>query len=72
MKHVLTLESISTANETGLEVNLMDCMTAKDLYIWAKERGLENLPILTFDSYGELCHSIDSEMIETRNDNLVI
>ena len=50
----------------------MDYMTAEDLYTWAKERNLENLPILTYDNYGELCHSIDPELIEVRNDNLVI
>lgn len=50
----------------------MDYMTAEDLYIWAKVRNLERLPILTYDGYGELCHSIDPELIEVRNDNLVI
>lgn len=50
----------------------MDYMTAEDLYLWAKERNLEKLPILTYDNYGELCHSVDSELIKVRDDNLVI
>lgn len=50
----------------------MDYMTAEDLYLWAKERNLERLPILTFDNCGELCHSVDSELIEVKHDNLVI
>lgn len=53
-------------------MNKMDYMTAEDLYLWAKKRNLEKLPLLTFDSYGELCHSIDSELIEVKHDNLVI
>ena len=50
----------------------MDYMTAENLYLLAKERNLEKLPILTYDNHGELCHSIDSELIDVRNDNLVI
>ena len=47
----------------------MNYMTAEDLYIWAKVRNLERLPILTFDSYGELCHYVDSDQIEVSETN---
>lgn len=51
----------------------MDYMTAEDLYLWAKERNLEKLPILTYDNYGELCHYISSDLIGvSETDDLVI
>lgn len=51
----------------------MDYMTAEDLYLWAKERNLEKLPILTYDNCGELCHYISSDLIDvSETDDLVI
>ena len=53
--------------------NQMDYMTAEDLYLWAKERNLEKLPILTYDNCGELCHYISSDLIDvSETDDLVI
>lgn len=50
----------------------MNYMTVTQLYKWAKERGLENKCILTFDNYGELCHYVDSDEIEVKGEDLVI
>lgn len=47
-------------------------LTVAQLYEWAKERGLENKCILTYDSYGELCHYVDSDEIEVKDEDLVI
>lgn len=47
----------------------MDCMTAEDLYLCAKKRSLEKLPILTYDIDGELCHYVDSDQIEDSETN---
>ena len=50
----------------------MNYMTVAQLYEWAKERGLENKCILTFNNYGELCHYVDSDEIEVKDEDLVI
>lgn len=50
----------------------MQYMTVAQLYEWAKERGLENKCILTFDNCGELCRYADSDEIEVRGEDLVI